>query len=111
MKKRIAAILSLFAFGCATMWAASWADGADGGGSIGQESLAVASEATVDVQKGAVLISNNSAGDNTFTIYCVTGQQVKVVELSGDAKATVELPKGFYVVKCSDSWSRKIVVR
>lgn len=76
------------------------------------EEMAVsAGEPVVEAVNGSVVIRNNNSGDNTFTVYCVTGQQVKSVRLSGDASTSIQLPKGFYVVKCNEAWSRKIVVR
>ena len=53
------------------------------------------------------------AGNNdaTFSIYSITGQLVKVVRVPADQHATVEMPKGFYIVKCGGQWSRKVVVK
>lgn len=49
--------------------------------------------------------------DAAFSVYSITGQLVKVVRVSADQRTTVEFPKGFYIVKCSNQWSRKVVVR
>lgn len=49
--------------------------------------------------------------DATFNVYSITGQLVKVVRVSADQRVTVDFPKGFYIVKCSNQWSRKVVVR
>lgn len=43
-----------------------------------------------------------------FYIYSITGQMVKSVDVTGSV--TVDLPQGYYIVKCKD-WSKKIVVR
>ena len=56
-----------------------------------------------------VFIAGNS--DATFNVYSITGQLVKVVRVSADQRASVDFPKGFYIVKCSNQWSRKVVVR
>ncbi len=56
-----------------------------------------------------VFIAGNS--DATFNVYSITGQLVKVVRVSADQRTTVDFPKGFYIVKCSNQWSRKVVVR
>ncbi len=56
-----------------------------------------------------VFIAGNS--DATFSVYSITGQLVKVVRVSADQRASVDFPKGFYIVKCSNQWSRKVVVR
>ena len=49
--------------------------------------------------------------DATFNVYSITGQLVKVVRVVADQRASVDFPKGFYIVKCSNQWSRKVVVR
>lgn len=56
-----------------------------------------------------VFIAGNT--DATFNVYSITGQLVKVVRVSADQRTTVDFPKGFYIVKCSNQWSRKVVVR
>ena len=56
-----------------------------------------------------VFIAGNS--DATFNVYSITGQLVKVVRVSADQRTSVDFPKGFYIVKCSNQWSRKVVVR
>ncbi len=43
-----------------------------------------------------------------FYIYSITGQVIKSVEVAENV--TVELPQGYYIVKCSE-WAKKIVVR
>ena len=47
--------------------------------------------------------------DAVFSVYSITGQQLKVVRVAAGAHALVELPRGFYIVKCNQ-WSRKVVV-
>jgi hypothetical protein len=56
-----------------------------------------------------VFTAGNS--DATFNVYSITGQLVKVVRVSAEQRVSVELPKGFYIVKFSNQWSRKVVVR
>lgn len=56
-----------------------------------------------------VFIAGNS--DATFNVYSITGQLVKVVRVSAEMRTTVDFPKGFYIVKCGNQWSRKVVVR
>lgn len=43
-----------------------------------------------------------------FTIYSITGQIIKSVEVSGTT--VVEMQRGCYIIKCS-SWLKKVVVR
>ncbi len=54
-----------------------------------------------------------TAGNNdaTFNVYSITGQLIKVVRVSADQRVSVDFPKGFYIVKYSNQWSRKVVVR
>lgn len=47
----------------------------------------------------------------TFRVYSITGQLLRTVKVSADGKASVELPKGFYVVRLSGQGSRKVVVK
>ena len=56
-----------------------------------------------------VFTAGNS--DATFNVYSITGQLVKVVKVNAEQRVSVDFPKGFYIVKCSNQWSRKVVVR
>ena len=56
-----------------------------------------------------VFIAGSS--DATFNVYSITGQLIKVVKVGADQRATVDFPKGFYIVRCGNQWSRKVVVR
>lgn len=68
---------------------------------------------TTPVAQGAegriVFTAGNS--DATFHVYSITGQLVKVVRVNADQRTSVDFPKGFYIVKCGNQWSRKVVVR
>ena len=67
-------------------------------------------EASVVGGKGTISMV---AGDNnaTFNIYSITGQLIKTVRVNAGTKVTIDIPKGFYIVKCSGKWSRKVVVK
>ena len=73
----------------------------------------IESTATGPVAQGAegriVFIAGNS--DATFNVYSITGQLIKIVRVSAEQRATVDFPKGFYIVKCNNQWSREVVVR
>ena len=73
----------------------------------------VETASTGPVAQGAegriVFTAGNS--DATFNVYSITGQLVKVVRVSAEQRVTVDFPKGFYIVKCGNQWSRKVVVR
>ena len=49
--------------------------------------------------------------DAVFSIYSITGQLLRVVRLQADQRQTVDMPKGFYIVRCNNQWSRKVVVK
>ena len=36
---------------------------------------------------------------------------MKVVRVPAGNHVTLDLPQGFYIVKCNNQWSRKVVVR
>ncbi|MBQ9556322.1 MAG: T9SS type A sorting domain-containing protein [Muribaculaceae bacterium] len=73
----------------------------------------IESTATGPVAQGAegriVFIAGNS--DATFNVYSITGQLIKVVRVSAEQRASIDFPKGFYIVRCGNQWSRKVVVR
>ena len=56
-----------------------------------------------------VFTAGNS--DAVFNVYSITGQLIKVVRVAADQRTSVDFPKGFYIVKCGNQWSRKVVVR
>ncbi len=67
-------------------------------------------ETTVMGGKGTIAMV---AGDNdvTFNIFSITGQLIKTVRVNAGTKVTIDIPKGFYIVKCAGRWSRKVVVK
>ena len=70
----------------------------------------VATGPTAQGAEGRIVFTAGNS-DATFNVYSITGQLVKVVRVSADQRVTVDFPKGFYIVKCSNQWSRKVVVR
>ncbi|MDD6778629.1 MAG: T9SS type A sorting domain-containing protein [Bacteroidales bacterium] len=65
----------------------------------------------IKVSNQTVTVSNLSSAPCVYSVYCVTGQAVKTLRLAPGTHASFDLPKGFYVVKCNNEWSRKIIVR
>ena len=57
------------------------------------------------------IVFTAGSNDATFNVYSITGQLIKVVRVAADQRVSVDFPKGFYIVKCSNQWSRKVVVR
>lgn len=70
---------------------------------------AVTGPAAQGAEGSIVFIAGNT--DATFNVYSITGQLIKVVRVGAEQRTTVDFPKGFYIVKCSNQWSRKVVVR
>lgn len=68
---------------------------------------AVAADCSATPVHGGIMLASNQ--NNVFEIYSITGQRVKSVTVdSGSVK--VDLPKGCYIVRCSQ-WSKKVVVK
>ncbi len=67
-------------------------------------------ETTVVGGKGTIsMVAGDS--DVTFSIFSITGQLIKSVRVNAGTKVTIDVPKGFYIVKCAGKWSRKVVVK
>lgn len=69
-----------------------------------------ASGPTAQGAEGRIVFTAGNS-DATFNVYSITGQLVKVVRVGADQRASVDFPKGFYIVRCGNQWSRKVVVR
>ena len=59
---------------------------------------------------GHIVLTAGSA-EAVFNIYSITGQLLKTVKVPADGHVTVDLPKGFYIVRYKNQWSRKVVVK
>lgn len=101
MKKLLYILLACMALSGGTVMATPDANG------VAQriETVATASGATGRIQFSA----GNT--DAVFLVYSITGQLLKTVRLSADGHASIDMPKGFYVVKCNGQWSRKVIVK
>ncbi len=66
--------------------------------------------ATVRAAEGRIVLSAGTS-DATFGIYSITGQLLRTVRIAAESHTTIEMPKGFYIVRCNGSWSRKVVVK
>ena len=69
-----------------------------------------ASSASATGEQGRIQFAAGTA-DAVFSVYSITGQLMKVVRVPAGTHASLELPRGFYIVKCNNQWSRKVVVR
>lgn len=45
-----------------------------------------------------------------FYVYSITGQMLKSVDVAPGQSVCVDVPQGYYIVKCAD-WSKQVVVR
>lgn len=59
--------------------------------------------------QGGVELYVPADGTETFTVYSITGQVIKTVNVA-QGSTFVELPKGCYIIKCA-RWSKKVVVK
>ena len=102
MKKILAILLIMVACGASGTWAAP-------------EPVPAVAESVANVVsvKGGVGVIYFAAGSNdaTFNIYAITGQLIKSVKVNADSHVTIEMPKGFYIVRYNNQWSRKVVVK
>ncbi len=85
--------------------------------SVGSQAIAAprveqvsSDETTVTGGKGTIAMVAGES-DATFSIYSITGQLIKTVRVSAGTRVTIDMPKGFYIVKCAGRWSRKVVVK
>jgi hypothetical protein len=69
--------------------------------------------ATTPAAQGAEgrIVFTAGSNDAVFNVYSITGQLVKVVLVNAEQRVSAEFPKGFYIVRCGNQWSRKVVVR
>lgn len=66
-------------------------------------------QASVKASSGAITLTANSEEPVCFQIFSITGQAVKTITLS-QGSTTIELPRGYYIVKC-DCWSKTVIVK
>lgn len=64
---------------------------------------------SVSASAGAIELSCGAIQTVKFQIFSITGQLVKSVTVTGGT-VKIELPKGFYIVKC-ESWTRRVMVK
>ena len=69
----------------------------------------VAQESYVTSIEGGITIYNASEITNYY-IYSITGQLIKTVKISPDSSITIDLPQGYYIVRCQE-WAHKILVK
>lgn len=68
--------------------------------------VTVAESRATGVEGGIQLSASERVG---FEVYSITGQRVKSVTVE-NSTVKVDLPKGCYIVRCSQ-WSKKVIVK
>lgn len=69
----------------------------------------VVTQPTATAEPGCIVFEVSGDKPVKFSIYSITGQVVKVVNAS-PGRTVVEMPRGYYIVKCEDR-STQVVVR
>lgn len=73
------------------------------------ESKVVEHGPSVSVEKGFVELTAPEGDTVKFEIFSITGQLVKSVTVKGST-VKVDLPKGFYIIKC-DCWTKRVMLK
>lgn len=110
-KQMIKRLLTIFtiAFASVTMTGAIAAVSPSGGDT--QSSVTVATTApSVKSGAGHIELTVNDDEATTFYIYSITGQLIKTVTVTSAGTVSVELHRGYYIVKCA-KWSKQAVVK
>lgn len=63
----------------------------------------------VTVDKGYLELTAPESETVKFEIFSITGQLIKSVTVKSST-VKVDLPKGFYIIKC-DSWTKRVMLR
>lgn len=84
--------------------------GAQSGAGERVAAVAAAAEASPAAKavNGGIALSAPADTTCRFTIYSITGQIIKSVDVTGTT--VVEIQRGCYIIKCS-SWLKKVIVR
>jgi len=75
----------------------------------GIEAVEAVDEPQVKVLHGMLELTVTGREAVEFHIYSITGQLVKTITVA-DGSQTVDLPQGYYIVRCA-RWAKKVVVK
>ncbi len=75
----------------------------------GQETSLVAVQTSVKASNGQIVLTSVEEKPVTFLIYSIIGQLVKSVTVQS-GETVVELPRGYYIVKC-EKWTKQVIVK
>lgn len=63
----------------------------------------------VYVEKGSLELSATDSDPVKFEIFSITGQLIKSVTVK-NSTVKVDLPKGFYIIKC-EAWTKRVMIK
>jgi len=63
----------------------------------------------VSVEKGFIELTAPDGEAVKFEIFSITGQLVKSITVKGST-AKIDLPKGFYIIKC-EFWTKRVMLK
>lgn len=102
MKKIITAvILFVAAMASSGQWCAAARTSAEG--------RLIENVPVVSVEKGFVELTAPDGDVVKFEIFSITGQLVKSVTVKSST-VKVDLPKGFYIIKC-ENWTKRVMIK
>lgn len=73
------------------------------------ESRLTEHQPSVTVDKGFVELTAPEGDSVKFEIFSITGQLIKSVTVKGST-VKVDLPKGFYIIKC-ENWTKRVMIK
>lgn len=65
---------------------------------------------SVRASQGHIILSSSESRPITFHIYSIIGQLVKSVTVSSESETIIEMPRGYYIVKC-EKWTKQVIVK
>lgn len=65
---------------------------------------------SVKASQGHIILSSSESKTITFHIYSIIGQLVKSVTVAPESETIVEMPRGYYIVKC-EKWTKQVIVK
>lgn len=95
----LALIISLMGVGSSAVYAFPAIDGVS----------VNAAQPTIKASVGSITLNVPGEDAVQFHIYSITGQAIKTV-IVHQGSLSVELPRGYYIVKCSH-WSKTVIVK
>lgn len=64
---------------------------------------------SITVNTGTISLTVSTEEPVLFQIYSITGQIIKTITL-GQGTTSIDLPRGYYIVKCP-FWSKTVIVK